>query len=135
VKIYVDECLPHWLAKPLAEIFKKHTFKSSHTENLWGMEDVPLFQELGMRDYDLIITEDARQLLSGDERGGLRDAGLTWVGVPQPETSGYHSISEIMSTVVTGLPFIFADSTEAPQAFRLQPALNVEKRAPSVELL
>lgn len=133
MKLYIDENLPHALVEPLTKLYRGHTFRHPAQEILTGVEDVELFSELGVRDFDAIITQDANQLTNQDEREGLRKAGLHWIGVPQLNEAGIHGMGAVAGMVIAGLPYFFEDSPSLPHIYRLKPMARRTQRGPDVE--
>lgn len=133
MKLYIDENLPPAIVSPLAQLHKRHNFRSWQQESLSGVEDEELFQILASMGYDAIITQDVRQLVNDNERKALRDNGLHWVGVPQLNEAGAHGTAAVVSMIVVGLPYVFEHMEEEPHMYRLQPIAGKHVRAPSID--
>lgn len=107
MKFFIDENLPPALAGPINMLFRQHTFRTFQDENLGGTKDIPLFEELRSRHFDVIITKDANQVVySEPERRSLYDNTLHWIGVPQPATRGLHLIAAWTAGITAALPHI-----------------------------
>ena len=61
MKVYLDENMPPFVAQPLAEVYLGHEFVTPDTENLRGVEDIPLLERLRERGFDAIVTRDRRR--------------------------------------------------------------------------
>lgn len=135
MKLYIDENLPPAIVSPLAQLHKRHNFRSWQQESLSGLEDEALFEVLASLGYDGIITQDVRQLVNDNERTALRENGLHWVGVPQLNEAGVYGTAAVVSMIVIGLPYVFDHLSESPHMYRLQPIAGKSSRAPSIDLI
>lgn len=133
MKLYIDENLPPAIVSPLAQLHRRHHFRSWQQESLSGVEDEALFQMLSSLGYDGIITQDVRQLVNDNERKALRDNGLHWVGVPQLNEAGAHGTAAVVSMIVIGLPYVFDHMDAVPHLYRLQPIAGRNVRAPAID--
>jgi PIN domain-containing protein len=110
VKFFLDENLPSALAQPVNVLFHKHVFRTSADEGLGGMKDIPLFNELRDRDFDVIITSDANQVVRNDpERRVLHDNKIHWIGVAQPATKGLHLLATWNANITAAMPHILSE--------------------------
>lgn len=117
-RLYIDENLPHQLAGALSKAFRRPIFRSHIEEHLTGVLDLPLFNELHLRRFDIIITKDLAQSHVIDERDGLRDAGLHWVGVREPKSArGLEFYSSVVSSIAASMPFVLERFQQPPHAF------------------
>lgn len=130
MKLYVDENLPAALVAPLAQLHRRHQFRSSQQESLSGVEDVELFETLRVLDFDAIITQDRQQLEKANERAALRLNSLHWIGVPQLNEPGIHGLASTLAMVVTGLPYFFDNLQAQPHLYRLRPVIAHHSRHP-----
>lgn len=134
MKFFLDENISHSLCGPLESLFKAHRFRSSERESLQGVLDVDLFRELREREFGAIITLDAQQLELPDERNGLRNAGLHWVGMGNPPGTGLEVLGGLAATIMAGLPHVLDDWRTKPHVYRLGGQIVPASR-PTVELL
>lgn len=117
-RVYVDENLPHQVAPALMSAFRTAIFSSHKDEGLTGTLDLPLFETLRERRFDVILTKDIAQTITPTEREGLRAAGLHWVGVREPRKArGIHFHSAIVSAIAASVPVVTRDIGAAPRAF------------------
>lgn len=119
---YIDENLTPALKAPLSKIFTSCTFRTPADEHMIGVQDIELFDELRERDYDAIITGDARQLERVDERDGLRKAGLHWIGFSRLRSAGQGLLSLEAATILGGLPHVLSNWADTPTAYLLRSA-------------
>lgn len=120
-RVYVDENLPHQVAPALMAAFRSTIFSSHKDEGLTGVLDLPLFEVLRKRKFNVIVTRDIAQSMTAAERDGLRAAGLHWVGVREPRSArGIHFHSAIVSAIAASVPVITRDVGAAPRAFFVQ---------------
>jgi len=102
----------------LSHAFRRAIFSSHKEEGLTGVLDLPLFETLRDRDFDVIVTKDIAQTITRSEREGLRAAGLHWVGVREPRNvRGIHFHSAILSAIAAGVPTFTGDIGAAPRAY------------------
>lgn len=117
-RIYIDESLPHQLAPALGKAFRRATFSSHKAERLTGVLDLPLFETLAARQFDVIVTKDLAQTLSPSERRGLRRAPLHWVGLREPEKArGVAFYGAIVSALAASVPTVMEDIARPPSAY------------------
>ncbi|WP_396935746.1 hypothetical protein [Mycolicibacterium sp.] len=119
-KIYIDENLPHQIGSALNRAFRSAIFSSYKEERLTRVLDLPLFDVLRDRAFDVIVTRDLQQTISDSERRGLRDARLHWVGVREPErASGLGFYSAILSAVAATVPIVLSSIDVPPRAYHV----------------
>lgn len=119
-RIFIDENLSPVLADPLAATYRKRVrFDTWKRLGLSGTDDLELFPLLAELDFAMIITKDGAQLDDDDERAGLADAGLHWLGVPEIEASGTHLIAQQLAVVVPAVGEVLRLWPDQPTAFRL----------------
>lgn len=117
-RVYIDENLPHQVAPALHAAFRSAIFLSHKDEGLTGVLDLPLFEHLRERSFDVIVTKDIAQTITTAERDGLRAAGLHWVGVREPQkVNGLRFHSAIVSAVAASVPTVLREISSAPRAF------------------
>lgn len=116
---FIDENLMPRLESSLAGLFPKHRFRHASTENLLGVEDVSLFDDLRQREFDAIITLDKQQLAKPSEYQKLAECGLHWIGFAHPSAGGLKAIAFQVATISMGLPFVLDSWNELPTAYRL----------------
>lgn len=98
--------------------FRSTIFSSHKDEGLTGVLDLPLFEALSERRFNVIVTRDITQSITRAERNGLRAAGLHWVGVREPRFArGLHFHSAIVSAIAASIPTVVKDVSAAPRAF------------------
>ena len=131
---FIDENLPDDLCKPLAFVFKAHRFRSCKTENLLSWDDEPLFEELELRNFYAIITMDSHQLENANERLGLRQAGLHWVGLEQPKGRGEIVIAHLSAMIMAGLPHVLSSWEPDPHLYKLTSSV-IKSSVPVIEKL
>lgn len=98
--------------------FRSTIFSSHKDEGLTGVLDLPLFEVLRERKFNIIVTRDIAQSMTKVERDGLRAAGLHWVGVREPRSArGLHFHSAIVSAIAASVPIITRHVDAEPRAF------------------
>lgn len=117
-RIYIDENLPHQLAGALGRAFRQAVFSSHKDEKLTGVLDLPLFNQLQARRFGVIVTRDIAQSIDVQERDGLRNASLHWVGVREPKSAaGLEFYSAIVSAIAASVPTVLASVSQPPRAY------------------
>lgn len=134
MKFYIDENLTPELGGPLTRIYRGHQFRLPREEQLGGVEDIALFGDLAMRDFDAIITEDKAQLEDDNERDALRDSCLHWIGVAKLDGSGISQIASQLAVVLGGVALgtrrLAATADHLPFGLpSIHPALATQNRA------
>jgi hypothetical protein len=119
VKVYLDENLPPFIAKPLEIVYAGHAFRTCADEDLRGVDDIPLLTTLRERGFDAIVTRDRNQLKDADERGAVATSGLRWIGVADKRLSGLEQITITVSTLIAGMRFVFDHTPEGPTSYAL----------------
>lgn len=120
MKFYIDENLSPLVGEPVERVFRRHRFRTPAQEHLLGVLDIPLFQDLRSRDFNVIITHDVRQLEENDgERAALRYAGLHWVGLGDPHEPGVDGVALQAAALLAAFPQILPELDTAPSAFHI----------------
>jgi hypothetical protein len=133
-KFYIDENLMPDIAPSLIHVYKGHHFRCPRQEQLLGFDDLDLFPELAIRDYDCIITEDKEQLANDKERDALRDSGLNWVGFKKLPVGGVAQLASQVAIVTSGLGLVLgAWSESAPTVYRLRGPRSYDEWKPIIE--
>lgn len=103
MKIYVDENESPHFVEHINRIYGElgTTLHTPQAENLLGLEDMPLFEELQRREFSALITRDRNQLRRVDPDTGMSEAdklhecGLHWIGHTTPASDGVDLIAEL----------------------------------------
>lgn len=121
--IFLDENLSPALTGPLSAVFRRGvTFRNAAQEHQGGVDDLDLIPYLGSRGFGLIVTQDRAQIDSNTrERDALRNAGLSWLGVPPPTAKGVQLLAEQVSVVAPTVGAILLDWPTMPTVYRLTP--------------
>lgn len=122
MKLFLDNNESDAILAPLRAVFIHHEFRSAEQEGLADYDDLSLFPALAGRQFSAIITRDLNQLRKPDERAGLRQAGLHWIGHRAPAAEGELAIALTAAAYLAALPFFFdqAPSLSSPHSFRVQ---------------
>ncbi len=128
MKVYLDENLPPFVAKPLSVVYQDHSFSTCADEGLRGVEDIPLMRTLRERGFDAIVTRDRAQLKNPDERRAVAEAGLRWIGVADKRLRGLEQITITVSTLVAGMRFVFMHEPGGPTSYSLQNVPHMENQ-------
>ena len=126
MRVYLDENLPPFVAKPLAVVYQEHSFATWEDEGLKGVEDIELLTRLRDRGFDAIVTRDRRQLRDPDERRAVADSGLRWIGVADKKLQGLEQITITVSTLIAGMRFVFAHMPDGPTSYALYTVPHTE---------
>mgnify|MGYP001231028491 CR=1 FL=1 len=133
-KFYIDENLMPDVVPSLISVYKGHHFRVPSQEHLLGLDDLELFPELALRNYNCIVTEDKQQLSNQEERDALRVANLHWVGFKKLPVAGVAQLASQVAIVTSGLGWVLDDwSGTVPTAYRLQGAKSYNDWRPEVE--
>lgn len=120
MKFYIDENLSPLIGDPVGRVYRKYQFRTPAHEGLHGVLDVPLFNDLALREFDAIITHDGRQLQEAHgERQALREAGLHWIGLPDTQIPGAHGVSVLAGALLAAFPKILPELDGPPSAFHV----------------
>lgn len=122
MKFFIDENVTPVVRNTLTAFYRGHQFRTAEDETLRGVDDLDLFADLHMRNYQAIITQDAQQLINPDERAALRAHGLHWIGVPMPKHAGPKSVHVITAALVAGLSHFLDQVHLDPHLYRLRTA-------------
>lgn len=122
VKFLIDENVNDGVEGPLTSIFFNHQFVTVHGQGWAGVADDSLFGRMAENGFDALITRDKAQLTDPNERNGLRDRGLHWIGVTSPKFSGLKGLSLETAAVIAALPYVLDDliTSPAPTAFHIR---------------
>ncbi|MFL1999482.1 hypothetical protein [Microbacterium sp. A1-JK] len=101
--------------------FKAGLYRSYIDEDLRRTDDVDIFPVLQQRGFTAIITQDRNQLFYEEERRGLREAGLHWVGLVDVKGKGIRFHSQALSALATVLPDLIGSTLATPHAFYVTP--------------
>lgn len=119
MRVYLDENLPPFVIQPLAVVYAGHEFSTHESEQLTGVEDIPLLAELRRRGFDAIVTRDRMQLRDPSERQAVIDSGLRWVGVKDKKLRGLQQITITVSTLIAGMRYVFEHIPDGPTCYQL----------------
>jgi hypothetical protein len=134
-KVFIDENLMPALSPVLGKVYVRHKFVAAKDCGALGLKDVPLFEYLKTLEMDAIITLDQKQLEIGDERAGLRGAGLHWIGVPEVRGHGTQLLALLTAVVVSGMHNVLDHWAATPHAYHLHGPTSIEIAAPLIEEL
>ena len=105
MRFFLDENESQVVLEPLRLLYRSHEFVPWQDEGLGGLDDIPLIQELGSRQYDALITRDKNQLSDPDERHALIDGHLHWIGHKEP-APGLAGIAGLVAGYISAFPHI-----------------------------
>ncbi|MDX3656250.1 hypothetical protein AB0E59_40905 [Lentzea sp. NPDC034063] len=122
MKFFLDENAPITMLGPLRDLFYDHEFRSAENEGTTAMTDIALFELLGSRKFDAIITRDQNQLRDADERAALIHNGLHWIGLGGASIKGIRGIALETAAVMGSMPEIVEHmrELESPSAFHVK---------------
>lgn len=121
MNVFLDENLNVGLCRVLSQVTPFHNFKHANDLGFRAVEDTDLFGLVANRGFDLMITDDRRQLKVGAELQALRDSGLHWATMRKSNIGGLAGLSADAATLVACLPHfseIISDS-HRPQRIRI----------------
>lgn len=114
MKILIDENIPKAVAAALRTIYPQrlHQFDHVYEIGIGGMKDPELFTYLRENGYDMIITEDKRQL--EDHGQQILESGVHWAGYKSKKNlRGTLAFSVKTATVVAAMEFLIELCIEA----------------------
>lgn len=110
MRFFIDENARIELATYLSHLYPDHTYLTFQDEKLSGVDDIPLFQVLADRRFDVIISGDKQQLnKSKDEWPALQRSGLHWVGMPAGKLPGVEGIALAIAAAVAAFPLVLKE--------------------------
>ena len=110
MRFYLDENFPPGLLDTISLIHEEHVFRSWQDEGLESMLDVPLFETLRDRGFDVLVTRDRAQLSNPDERVALLKSGLVWVGLRDAKLKGREKLATTAASLIAGLGHVVDDT-------------------------
>lgn len=116
MRFALDENESPVFVRPLAEVFKPHSFASVQDLGLGGLTDIDLFAALSDSEYDAIITRDKSQLKNQEEWEALFQYNLHWIGYNVPKVKGQDLIVVSLSNLISGLRHIIKVLPEVREA-------------------
>lgn len=126
MKFFLDENVPPLVADAVRSIYIKHNWVSAHDNNrstYRGIDDTDLFRLLAKDKFDAIITHDKNQLTNHEERSGLVEAGLHWIGFSSSGLAGQSGLPGIAlrsATLLAGLHCVLDDWRTEPHRYHLK---------------
>lgn len=128
MKLLLDENVePRW-ARLLQQQFRVHTFSTTETEHLRGIDDEVLFADAVARGFDALITGDVRQIERDPERRALFNAGLSWIGIQSgSRMEGRRAALLRLATLIAGLAVLEDRWRAEPWAYLLQHVTATER--------
>ncbi len=72
---------------------------------------------LTQRSFDALVTRDRRQLTNPDEREGLLDSGLVWVGLRDVTLTGREKLATTSASLIAGLGHMIEHRPAEPTAY------------------
>lgn len=128
-KFYVDENLPQPVAGCLQTLLRGAEFHNSHDVTGGdGTKDVDLMKRLREEHYDFFITQDLKQMTIPQERDAVREAGLSWIGVPHMErrVKGRELAAAQIAVLSPVAAHLLQQPPEHPMAYFLTEARSFE---------
>lgn len=119
MRFYLDENFPPGVLSTIALIHDDHDFRSWQDEGLKSMLDVPLFQTLRERSFDVLVTRDRSQLTNPEERAALVRSGLVWVGLRDVKLSGREKLATTAASLIAGLGHVASDTRDRPLGYMI----------------
>jgi len=117
--LFFDENVSHVYVDALRPLLKRATMSSHRAEKLTGLADVDLFDRLSPLGFGAIVTLDSMQLRNEDELAGLRRNKLHWIGLSTPDGRGMTVHSQVISSLMFGLPQVLDDWRDEPHSYHL----------------
>lgn len=121
MKFLLDENITPDAASATRAIYFGHEWISAHDhrDRYCGVDDVDLFPVLAADGFDAIVTQDKNQLRIPEERQGLVDAGLHWIGLRSKPWPGLKGLAIRSATLVAGLYFVLDNWCPDPHGYFL----------------
>lgn len=121
MNVFLDENLNLRLCGILGDVAPFHTFEHANDLKLRNVEDTALFSRVVEKGFDLMITDDRRQLKVDSEFQALRDSGLHWATIKKSNLAGLPGLSADAAALVSCLPHLeeIVMGSERPQLIRL----------------
>lgn len=127
MKLLFDENFPANARFYMQKMFPRHQYvQSGDGKDFPSMDDPELFRAAAADDVDVIITSDIRQVEGPDrrnERTACREAGLHWVGIPQPlNLKGRERVRFQIATLLATFSYIekYLSDAQEPRAILLE---------------
>ncbi|AWN02639.1 hypothetical protein SEA_XAVIA_37 [Mycobacterium phage Xavia] len=132
MKIYVDENESPHFVEHINRIYGGlgTTLHTPQEEDLCGLEDMPLFEELRRRRFSALITRDRKQLRRFDPESGkteaekLHECGLHWIGHTTPAATGLDLIAELTSVYLEN----WTDIVELVETLPSPSSIHINRR-------
>lgn len=120
MKFFLDANMNRNLAEPLNNLFLEHEFTTAFDLGLQNEGDTALFPKVAQLGFEYFVTHDSNQLRRLDERRGLWEAGLHWVGVQNQPRPGLAGLALTMAALTAGIPFVLGEAPEKPTCYHLK---------------
>ena len=119
-RFFIDENLSETVAVALNQVYLHVRFVGHSRANMDGWKDLAIFPELAAREFDVIVTKDYAQLEDRAERAAIREAGLHWIGAPDPDCSGAMVVVRQLASVMAAVGTLLENWPSEPTAFMLR---------------
>lgn len=121
MKFLLDENITPDAAAAVRAIYFGHEWVSAHDNRgrYCGVDDLDLFPILASDGFHAIVTQDKAQLRIPEERRGLIDARLHWIGLRSKGWPGLKGLAMRSSTLLAGLHFVLDDWRPEPHGYYL----------------
>ncbi|MEG9248049.1 hypothetical protein V6S67_08125 [Arthrobacter sp. Soc17.1.1.1] len=122
MRCFIDENLHTQLVDILQALSPATEFSHAHHEQLSGYDDEDLIPEVARRGFDVLITDDRRQMVNLEELAALQRSGMHWVSLVKVNVFGMHGLGATTATLVAALPHLLDihQEEQVPQRIRLK---------------
>ncbi|ADB35846.1 hypothetical protein Kfla_6856 [Kribbella flavida DSM 17836] len=113
MRILLDEDVALQVLEPLRHVLRDH--RVDHVQRLgWsGKKDLFVLRDAAAQHFEVLVTNDARQLDDPAETAAIKKCGLHHVRFRQRYELGLNGLALALGAVVSAMPFVVAELAAA----------------------
>ena len=103
MKLLLDEDVPHQALGVLQHILRGHYVHHVHHINWSGKADVLVYRDAARRGYDVVVTNDAKQMSDPEECRAVKRSGIHRVSYRQRHP-GLRGLAVAVASLIAAMP-------------------------------
>ena len=109
MRILLDEDVALQALQPLRHVLRNHVVDHVHSLGWSGKKDLFVLRDAAAQQFDVLITNDGRQLDDPDETDAIKRSGLHHVRYRQRYDLGLSGLALALGALISAMPFVVAE--------------------------